>query len=190
MDNVKYKKTHPPKPLNEGKKGEPHQGIFVPKHPEKIIGGEIVYRSGWELAFARWCDDNIAVVEWGSEPAAIQYRNPSAVDFDACTKANVSPMDPNNWPINNYYPDFYIALKINESETKKLIIEIKPKVQTERPIAPPAGAKLKVQKSYVNATKTYLQNKMKWQAAIEWCKPREFEFKVYTDVTLKALGII
>lgn len=193
MDSISYKKAHPPKPIVEGETGKPHQGIYVPKHPEKVIGGDIVYRSGWELAFARWCDDNDAVVEWGGEPTAIQYRNPSDVDFDACRKANVNPMDPCNWPILNYYPDFYIALKVpggSDENVKRLLVEIKPKHQTERPVPPAQNAKLADQKRFVSATKIYLTNKAKWQAAIEWCKPRGFEFKVYTEVTLKAIGII
>ena len=194
MDTLTYKKAHPPKPIVEGESGKPHQGIYVPKHPEKVIGGDIVYRSGWELAFARWCDDNDAVIEWGGEPTSIQYRNPSDVDFDACKKANVSPINPANWPVQNYYPDFYIALKLpdakSDTDVKRLLIEIKPKYQTERPVPPPANAKIKEQKAFINSTKTYLTNKAKWQAAIEWCKPRGFEFKIYTEVTLKAIGII
>ena len=54
MDIQSYKKTHRPNLMNEDKSGKPHQGIFVPKHPEKVVGGEIITRSGWEMAFARW----------------------------------------------------------------------------------------------------------------------------------------
>lgn len=190
-DSVNYKKSHPPKPMNENDSGKPKQGIYVPRHPEKVIGGDIICRSGWEMAFARWCDDNPDVIEWGGEPMSIQYRNPSGVDFDACKKTGANPADPYNWPINNYYPDFYVKLKDTDSgEERKLIIEIKPKFQTERPIAPPTGAKLQEQKKYVNAVKTYLQNIKKWEAAINWCKPRGFEFCVYTENTLQKMGIV
>ena len=190
-NSTTYKKTHPPKMMVENESGKPKQGIYIPKHPEKVIGGEIICRSGWEMSFARWCDDNPNILEWGGEPTSIQYRNPSGVDFDACKKTGANPADPYNWPINNYYPDFYIKLRDAETgEEKQLLIEIKPKVQTERPIAPPAGAKLKEQKKYVESVKTYLQNIKKWEAAINWCKPRGFEFVVYTEVTLKSMGII
>lgn len=189
-----YKKTHPPTPMLEKSSGKPHQGVYLPKHPDKVVGGEIIYRSGWELAFARWCDDNPAVIEWGGEPMCIQYRNPAGVDFDACKKCGADPNNPINWPIANYYPDFYVCLRSDDDEDgtkfKRLIIEIKPKSQTEKPIAPPISAKLREQKLYVNAVKTYLQNVKKWDAAIMWCKPRGFEFKVYTEVTLKKMGII
>lgn len=195
MANVStYKKNHPPKPVLENESGKPHQGVFLPKHPDKVIGGEIIYRSGWELAFARWCDDNPAVIEWGAEPCCIQYRNPAGVDFDACKQANADPNNPLNWPVANYYPDFYLCLRRDDDEDGsdmiKLIIEIKPKYQTERPIAPPVGARLKEQKAYVNDVKRYLQNIKKWEAAISWCKSKGFEFKVYTEVTLEKLGII
>ena len=190
-DSATYKKAHPPKMMCENDSGKPKQGIYIPKHPEKVVGGEIICRSGWEMSFARWCDDNPHVVEWGGEPMSIQYRNPAGVDFDACKKAGSNPADPYNWPIHNYYPDFYVKLRdADTDEEKNLIIEIKPKFQTERPIAPPNGAKLQEQKKYVNSVKTYLQNIKKWEAAVNWCKPRGFEFCVYTEVTLEKMGII
>lgn len=152
MGNVEtYKRTHRPKPLKEDAevKGKPHQQIYIPKHPEKVVGGEIITRSSWETAFARWCDDNPSVVEWGSEPCSIQYRNPGGVNFDACRESGANPLDPLNWPVHEYYPDFYIALENNKEddvEVQKMLIEIKPHYQTERPVPPPPGAKLQEQK--------------------------------------------
>jgi hypothetical protein len=108
MNTQTYKKAHPPKPVLENESGKPHQGVYIPDHPEKVIGGEIIYRSGWELAFAQWCDRNPSVVQWGGEPMCVQYRNPAGVDFDACKKFGANPQDPMNWPVANYYPDFYV----------------------------------------------------------------------------------
>lgn len=194
MSTETYKRTHRPQMTNEEKSNKPHQGIYVPKHPDKVVGGEIITRSGWEMSFARWCDDNPAVIEWGSEPCCIQYRNPAGVDLDACRKYNASPLDPSNWPICNYYPDFYIVLRSDEdvdgTDVKKLLIEIKPHHQTERPVPPPVGAKLQEQKRFNDAARTYMQNVKKWEAAIEWCKNHDMEFVVYTEVTLQKLGII
>lgn len=197
MGNVEtYKKTHRPKPLKEDAavKGKPHQGVFIPKHPEKVVGGEIITRSSWEMSFARWCDDNPSVIEWGCEVCAIQYRNPGAVNLDACRQSGASPLDPLNWPVHEYYPDFYIALRDEEDEdgtkVQKLLIEIKPHYQTERPVPPPPGAKLQEQKKFNEAAKTYLQNIKKWEAAIAWAKNHGMEFKVFTENTLQKMGII
>lgn len=194
MNTEAYKKSHRPQMTNEEKSGKPHQAIYLPKHPDKVVGGEIITRSGWEMSFARWCDDNPSVIEWGSEPCCIQYRNPAGVDLDACRKYNASPLDPANWPICNYYPDFYIVLRSDEdvdgTDVKKLLIEIKPLHQTQRPVPPPVGAKLQEQKRFNDAARTYMQNVKKWEAAIEWCKNHDMEFVVYTEVTLEKLGII
>jgi hypothetical protein len=197
MGNVEtYKKTHRPKPLKEdaAAKGKPHQGVFIPKHPEKVVGGEIITRSSWEMSFARWCDDNPSVIEWGCEVCAIQYRNPGAVNLDACRQSGASPLDPLNWPVHEYYPDFYVALRDEEDEdgtkVQKLLIEIKPHYQTERPVPPPPGAKLQEQKKFNEAAKTYLQNIKKWEAAIAWAKNHGMEFKVFTENTLQKMGII
>ena len=194
MDQSTYKKTHRPNMTNEEKSGKPHQGVYIPKHPEKVVVSEIIARSSWEMACARWCDDSPSVIEWGSEVCAIQYRNPAAVDLDACRRVGASPLDINNWPIHNYYPDFYCCMRSDEdldgTDVKKLLIEIKPLYQTERPIPPVAGAKLQELKRFNEATKTYLQNIKKWEAAIEWCKLHDMEFKVFTEVTLQKMGII
>lgn len=196
MGNVQtYKRTHLPKPLTEDKQaGKPHQGVYVPKHPEKVIGGAVITRSGWEFAFARWCDDNPSVLEWGSEPCAIQYRNPGAVNMDACRKANVSPMDPLNWPINDYYPDFYVMLRTDDdtdgTDVVRLLIEIKPYAQTQRPVPPPTGAKLQEQKRFVEEVKTFLQNTKKWEAATVWAKDHNMDFKVFTENELQKMGVM
>lgn len=194
MDTKTYKATHQPKMLTEDQAGKPHQGIFVPKHPEKVVGGQIIARSSWEMAFARWCDDNPSVIEWGCETISVQYRNPGAVDLDACRKYGANPLDPNNWPINNYYPDFYVVIRDDDdmdgTKIKKLMIEIKPKYQTERPVPPPIGAKLQEQKRFNELTKTYLQNIKKWEAAIAWCNEHDMEFKVFTEETLSKMGLV
>ena len=195
MGNIQtYKRTHMPKPLKEDSKGKPHQGVYIPKHPEKVVGGNIITRSSWEMAFARWCDDNPSVIEWGCEVCAIQYRNPGAVNLDACRQSGASPLDPLNWPVHEYYPDFYVALRSDTDEdgtdVQKLLIEIKPHSQTERPIPPPPGAKLQEQKRFNEAAKTYLQNFKKWEAAMKWAENHGMKFEVFTENTLQKLGIL
>jgi hypothetical protein len=194
MDTQTYKKIHRPRPLQENDKGKPHQGIYIPKNPNKVIGGEIITRSSWEMAFARWCDDSPSVIEWGCEVISIQYRDPSGIDLDSCMKFHTNPADPLNWPVHDYYPDFYIKVQSdNEDGTtteKSLLIEIKPRYQTERPETPAIGAKLKEVKRYNTLVKTYLQNVKKWESAIKWCTEHNMEFRVFTEITLQSMGII
>ena len=51
------------------------QGIFVPTNLDKFIGERAVYRSGLELKFFRFCDNNANVLKWGSENIKIPYFN-------------------------------------------------------------------------------------------------------------------
>jgi len=53
------------------------QGVYQPRNPDKYVGrGAPRYRSGWELSFFRFCDENPAVMEWASEAITIKYRHP------------------------------------------------------------------------------------------------------------------
>jgi len=193
IDTKNYKRKHPPKPYM-GESGQVHQGIYVPENPGKVLGGEIITRSSWEMAFARWCDTNPMVVEWGCETVKIQYRNPAGIDFAVCKSTKCDPANPINWPIANYYPDFYVHLIDDKDEDnkieKKWMIEIKPLYQTQRPTPPPQGSKLKTIRAYNDAVRTYLQNKAKWEAANIWCKDHGIDFYVFTEDTLHKIGLI
>jgi len=143
-------------PLNG--KGKFKQGTFKPKNPSKYIGKEQpVYRSGWELKFFRFCDDNVNVVEWASEAVIIPY---------------VSPVDNK---VHRYYTDGIIAIK-EATGIKKYIVEIKPSVQTK----PPVQGKKK-HKTMVYETIRYAQNQAKWDAARKWCKKHNYEFLILTE---------
>jgi DNA modification methylase len=127
-------------PLNG--KGKFKQGLFKPKNKAKYIGKEDpVYRSGWELKFFRWADDNPNVVEWASEAVIIPY---------------VSPLDQR---VHRYYTDGIIAIK-EGTTIKKYIIEIKPKAQT---VLPTKGRKR--MSTMVYETARFAQNQAKWDAA-------------------------
>ena len=53
------------------------QGKFTLKNPEKYIGSkDPIYRSGWEIAVMKMCDENPAIEQWASEPVRIPYRDP------------------------------------------------------------------------------------------------------------------
>lgn len=139
---------------------KPHKGRYVPKKPQKYKGdyNNIVYRSSWERRFMLYCDRSDSILEWGSEEIIIPYR---------------SPLDGR---IHRYFPDFYIKVKQADGSVKKMIIEVKPKSQC----APPPIPQRKT-KRFINEVRTWGVNQAKWEAAIEWCKDRNMEFKILTE---------
>jgi hypothetical protein len=148
-------------PLNG--KGKFKQGIFKPKNQIKYIGKEDpVYRSGWELKFFRWCDDNANVVEWASEAVIIPY---------------VSPVDRK---VHRYHTDGVVAIK-EGNIIKKYIIEIKPSAQTVLPVK---GRKR--MSTMIYETARFAQNQAKWDAARKWCQKYGYNFLILTE---KELGI-
>ena len=53
------------------------QGIYVPKNPQKYVGNhKPKYRSGWEMTFMMFLDNNESILQWASEPLRIPYRHP------------------------------------------------------------------------------------------------------------------
>jgi hypothetical protein len=123
----------------------------------------IVYRSLWELKFMKWCDDNISVVEWGSETIIIPY---------------ISPIDNK---IHRYFVDFYVKIKNKNNLIEKYLIEIKPEKFTKPPEIPS-----KKTKRFIDEVFQYGVNDAKWKAAFEFCKDRNMKFVILTE---KDLGI-
>lgn len=139
------------------------QGLFRPKNTKKYVGKTSpIYRSGWELKFFRWCDENENVLEWASESVIIPYINP--IDGKA----------------HRYYTDGVIALK-ELNGIGKYIIEIKPSSQVLKPIA---GRKK--QSTIIYEGRRYIQNMAKWEAAKKWCQQRNYKFLILTE---KELGL-
>lgn len=137
-----------------------YSGKYKPKNPEKYKGDptNIVYRSLWERKFMTYCDDNVKILEWGSEEIALPY---------------ISPADSR---IHRYFPDFYIKVQESSGQIKKYLIEIKPKKQTVPPQKPQRQTK-----GYIREAFEYARNQAKWRAAKEYCADRQWEFKVLTE---------
>ena len=139
------------------------QGFFKPQNPKKYIGDptNIVYRSGWEKRVMDWADTNPNVKRWCSEEIVIPYK---------------SPVD-NRW--HRYFVDFYVEAVRRDGETAKMLLEVKPRAQTQAP---------KVQsrhtKKYITEVATYGINQAKWKAAEEYCKDKGWEFRVITESDL------
>ena len=89
------------------------QGIYEVSNPGKYLGKKAPrYRSGWELAVFRMCDNHPAVLGWGSETHRIPYRNP-------LTGKN-----------STYVPDLLLVYKDAKGGNHAEMVEIKPAKQT------------------------------------------------------------
>jgi len=126
---------------------------FLPKNKEKYIGDveAIVCRSLWERSVCKFFDENVSIIKWSSEEIAVPYLN---------------PLDNK---VHNYYPDFLVQFKTNE-DTKTWLIEVKPKKQTF--LKENCSKKEKI---------TWIINSAKWQAAENYCRKNNFEFKLITE---------
>jgi hypothetical protein len=116
-------------------------------------------RSSWETRFASWCDKNPSVLKWNSEETIVPYRCPT------------------DNRIHRYFVDF----KITVSTGKTYIVEVKPAAQTQPPIYPGRQTQ-----RYITESLTFMKNKAKWEAAIEFARDRGWEFKIITE---KELGL-
>lgn len=129
------------------------QGYYTPVNPGKYIGsGSPKYRSGWELTFMRFCDNNPNVISWGSECVRIPYRNPF-------TGKNTF-----------YVPDFLITYQDKSGNKKAELIEIKPRSQVMMEVARSQQEKAAV-----------VLNMAKWQAARAWCSRTGATFRILTE---------
>ena len=138
-----------------------YKGRYTPRNPRKYLGdpSRVIYRSSWERKFMKYCDENEAILEWGSEEVIIPY---------------LSPWD---GKIHRYFPDFYIKVKQSNGSIKQMIIEVKPKKQTVPPTVTP---KRKTRRWYKDV-RTWGINEAKWKYATEWCNDNDMEFKILTE---------
>ena len=141
-----------------------YKGKFTPKNKEKYVGDskQIVYRSLWERNTFRWLDTNSEIVAWNSEEIVIPY---------VCGTDN---------KVHRYFVDVWFKNK----QGKTYLIEIKPK----RELTPPKKGKRQTRK-YISESLTYIKNQSKWKAAQEFALDNGWEFHIWTEETLKNLGI-
>ena len=130
------------------------RGKFYPKNQEKYIGLKTpTYRSGWEHAFMRLCDEHPNVAKWASESIKIPYRHPLTGKYTV------------------YVPDFFIVYNDKEGRKHAEMIEVKPMSQTtlER-----AGKSMGKKKQVVI-------NMAKWEAANAYAKQNRMRFRVVSE---------
>jgi hypothetical protein len=139
-----------------------HKGMFRPTHPEKYLGNpaNIIYRSGWEFRFFRYCDRTPGILKWASEEFHILY---------------ISPLDGHG---HRYFPDGYLQVMGAEGTIRHFVIEIKPKQQMERPKG------TRHTRKYLNEAATFRINQAKWEAAERYCKARGWTFLVLNEFHL------
>jgi hypothetical protein len=137
-----------------------YSGRFIPKNPQKYVGDptNIIYRSSWEVKVMSWLDRNDDIISWQSEETIVPYK---------------SPVD-GRW--HRYFPDFIVKVKTKDNKLKTMMLEVKPKKQTQ----PPEPRK-RVTKQYIQEVSTWGVNQSKWKAANEYCLDRGWEFKILTE---------
>ena len=137
-----------------------YSGKFSPKNTNKYLGDptNIWYRSLWERRVMVHLDDNPSVVGWSNEEIIIPY---------------LSPVD-NRW--HRYFPDFFVRVKNKQGVVESMILEVKPKSQSQPPVK-----KSKITRKYITEVMTWGVNEAKWKAASEYCKDRQWQFKVITE---------
>jgi len=129
------------------------QGTYTVMNQHKYAGkGAPKYRSGWELAFMRFCDSNDHIITWSSESLYIPYRNPMT------------------GKPTRYVPDFLIQYRNKANQVVTEVIEIKPKKQSI------------IESKASNRDRAVVAvNYAKWDAAQKWCKRNGLTFRVVTE---------
>jgi hypothetical protein len=152
------------------------QGDYIPENKSKYALANNKwprYRSSWERRFMVWADSSNSVLQWSSEPFAIEYEDMS---------------DPDR-PVRRYYPDFVLLVRDTQGRTVKYMVEVKPKKQCpkytpEGKLLLPPKPKNPTRKAMANwqaKAKTMAMNHSKWLAARRYCKDRNMQFKVITE---------
>jgi hypothetical protein len=105
-----------------------------------------------------WLDKNPNIVSWASEEITIPY---------------ISPVD-GRW--HRYFPDFVVKVKDKNGQLRTMMLEVKPKKQTQPPIP-----QRRITKRYITEVATWGVNQAKFKAATEYCLDRGWEFKLITE---------
>lgn len=129
-------------------------GVYTPQNPQKYVGNHKPrFRSGWELTFMKFCDNNDNIIAWASEAIKIPYKNPFT------GKQTV------------YVPDFFVMYEDRNGSKRAEVVEIKPKKQSI------IESKVASAKDRAIVALNYA----KWQAATVYCKRQGLTFRVITE---------
>jgi len=152
-----------------------YEGRFNPINKEKYLGdvNNIIFRSSWELSFARFLDRNPNILKWSSESIVIPYLKKT------------------DNKIHRYFPDFFLMYKNKNGEVISEVIEIKPRkemipamVILESDFKRMPSDKSKNPKTRLYNKMTALVNASKWKYALEYCEKRGIKFRVICETEL------
>ena len=132
-------------------------------HRKKYKGNSqnITLRSSWERDFFQMLMENPKVLSFSSEEVVIPY-------YFSCDKK-----------MHRYYMDFWFKIQKENGDIKEYLLEVKPFAQTQKPIK---NSKRKSSElKYRREMFTYMKNLSKWQAAVNYCKNKGWEFMLLTD---------
>jgi len=129
------------------------QGTYEVRNKNKYVGvGKPRYRSGWELTFMMFLDNNDSISQWASESISIPYRNPIT------GKQSI------------YVPDFFVTYRGRDNTTRAELVEIKPKKQSF------LESKMSSRDRAIVAV-----NYAKWDAATKWARRNGLVFRVINE---------
>ena len=141
-----------------------YKGKYTIKNKTKYAGdaSKIVYRSLWERQAFKWCEDNPNIRFWNSEEVVIPYK----------------------WQVDGRIHRYFVDLLIEMTNGEVYLVEIKPKKETVPPKKPARKTK-----KHLREVTTYIKNTDKWNAANQFAEHKGWKFQVWTEDTLKNLGI-
>tara|TARA_B100000282_G_C31722291_1_gene486646 strand:- start:912 stop:1361 length:450 start_codon:yes stop_codon:yes gene_type:complete len=141
-----------------------YKGKYTIKNKKKYLGDptKVTYRSLWERQTFKWCENSPRVKKWNSEEIVVPYK---------CKT---------DGRLHRYFVDLLVELDNKDI----ILVEIKPKKQTVAPKNPKRKTK-----KYINEVMTYIKNTSKWEAANQYANHKGWKFQVWTEETLKNLGI-
>jgi hypothetical protein len=145
--------------------GQYYKGKYRVRNRDKYVGDadNVVYRSSWERAAIKWLDHNPNIEYFAVEEIVVPY---------------ICETDRR---VHRYFLDLWFKT----TDGKTYIIEIKPKKETTPPKKPKRGST----RRYLSESLTYVKNQSKWKAATEFAKDKGWHFEIWTEDTLKGLGI-
>lgn len=130
------------------------QGFYTPKNPQKYVGKHTPrYRSGWELTFMNFCDNNDSIIYWASEAIKVPYKHPLT------GKPTI------------YVPDFFVVYRNKRGQQIAEVVEIKPKKQSI----------IESKRASAKDRAVVAVNHAKWAACSAYCKANGLGFRIVTE---------